>query len=168
MTNREFEYADHGVWIHRTSEAAGESIIAAVRQFRALHKLEEADWHLRIYGVSSIYLDIWIGDPRRPTFREPYTIIDDGAAGQKVTDIIEHLYIAWAKAIMDAEERALLQMIHESGSIRVTQDNEARLERLTYRGLLDCAYGRDAPERNGRKRYRLTDTGRATLSLPSA
>jgi hypothetical protein len=75
------EYTDRGMWIHGVSEVAGQSILRAIFEFRAMHDLGDSDWHLRVYAVSRGYLDVWIGKPPTPTYREPYTILDDGDAG---------------------------------------------------------------------------------------
>ena len=56
-----------------------------------MHNLGDSDWHLRVYAVSRGYLDVWIGKPPTPKYREPYTILDDGDAGTQVLDILEHL-----------------------------------------------------------------------------
>jgi hypothetical protein len=91
IQSRHMEYADNGIWIHGASEVAGHSIRRAVFEFRAKHNLADSAWQLRVYAVGQIYLDVWIGKPPAPTYREPHTILDDGEAGTKVLDLLEHL-----------------------------------------------------------------------------
>src|ERR1700679_227026 len=74
---REMDYTDSGLGLHRVSDAAGLSIKQAVFTFRATHSLHDEASHIRAYGVSGGYLDVWIGSPPSPTYGEPYSILDD-------------------------------------------------------------------------------------------
>ena len=89
---RRWTIRTRGLWLYGVSAAAGPRIKQAVFSFRSTHGLDDAAWHVRAYGVSGGYLDIWIGAPPSPTYREPYSILDDTAAGAKLLEIIEHLY----------------------------------------------------------------------------
>jgi hypothetical protein len=86
------DYTDAGLWLHGVSDAAGSSIKQAVFTFRATHGLDDGASHIRAYGVSRGYLDVWIGTPPSPTYREPYSILDDKAAGPKLLEVLEHCY----------------------------------------------------------------------------
>lgn len=86
------EYTDGGIWIHGASELAGQSILRAMFGFRAMHNLDDSDWHVRVHSVGRGHLDVWIGKPPQPTYREPYTIPDDGDAGAKVLEILQPIH----------------------------------------------------------------------------
>lgn len=86
------DYTDAGLWLHGVSDAAGPSIKQAVFTFRAIHGLDDAAWHIRVYGVSDGHLDVWIGAPPSPTYREPYSVLDDKAAGPRLLEVLEHRY----------------------------------------------------------------------------
>lgn len=59
------DYTDAGLWLHGVSAAAAASIKEAAFGFRSSHGLDDAAWHVRAYGVSGGYIDIWIGAHRR-------------------------------------------------------------------------------------------------------
>ena len=56
---------------------------------------------------------------------------------------------------MEPEDKALLEMTSKIGIMPVTQENQAQIQRLSERGLL---------ERADPKGYRLTDMGRVVIS----
>ena len=57
---------------------------------------------------------------------------------------------------MDPEDRKLLELIRESGNVRVAQEHQERIRRLEQNGLLK----RDSDN----KHTRLTEAGRAAIS----
>jgi hypothetical protein len=83
------EYTDRGLWINGASEAAGKSILGSLREFREKYALKDSDWQIRVYGVRSGALDVWIGKSPNPVYR-PYVFSDDGDAGQRIRAVLEH------------------------------------------------------------------------------
>jgi hypothetical protein len=86
---RLMEYTDRGIWINGASEAAGQSILQNLREFREKYTLKDSDWQIRVYGVRSGALDVWIGKSPNPTY-QPYAFPDDNEAGQRIRDVLEH------------------------------------------------------------------------------
>jgi len=86
------DFADKGLWIYGVSNTVGEAIADAVFAFRKHHQLPDPAWHVRAYGLpGGVYIDVWIGKPPNPTYREPYTVINSPAAGEKVRSLLEEL-----------------------------------------------------------------------------
>jgi|CZKX01.1.fsa_nt_gi hypothetical protein len=86
------DFTDTGLWIYGVSKAVGEAIRASVFAFRAHHQLPDSAWHVRAYGLrDGEHIDVWIGRPPNPTYREPYTIINSPEAGGKVRSLLEAL-----------------------------------------------------------------------------
>lgn len=86
------DFTDTGLWIYGVSKTVGEAIRASVFAFRAHHQLPDSAWRVRAYGLpDGVYIDVWIGKPPNPTYREPYTIINSLEAGQKVRSLLEEL-----------------------------------------------------------------------------
>lgn len=83
------EYADRGLWINEASEAAGQSILECLREFREKYTLKDSDWQIRVYGVRAGGLDVWIGKSPNPAY-QAYAFADDRDAGQRIRDILEH------------------------------------------------------------------------------
>lgn len=84
------EFTDEGLWLHHVSDAAGSSIKQAVFTFRSEHNLSDGSWDIHVYGISGGSLDAWIEAP--PTYREPYSLLDDADAGRKLLEILEHKF----------------------------------------------------------------------------
>lgn len=84
------DYTDRGLWINGVSENGGNGILQAVRTFRELHALRESDWQIRVYGVCSTKLDIWIGRTPDPIY-QPYSLNDDVDSGSILLTILERL-----------------------------------------------------------------------------
>jgi DNA-binding MarR family transcriptional regulator len=60
--------------------------------------------------------------------------------------------------ILEQEDRDVLELARDANSISTTQDNQARVDRLVKRRLLERVPRVKERDRN---RYRLTDAGRA-------
>jgi hypothetical protein len=85
-------FADTGLWIYGVSNAVGEAIAASVLAFRKQHQLPDSAWHVRAYGLpGGVYIDVWIGKPPNPTYREPFTVANSTEAGEKVRSLLEEL-----------------------------------------------------------------------------
>jgi hypothetical protein len=87
---RVFSFQDKGLWIDGVYGAVGEAIKASVFSFRAHHQLPDSAWHVRAYGLTGgVYIDLWLGKPPNPTYREPYTLGNSVEAGEKVRSLLE-------------------------------------------------------------------------------
>jgi predicted transcriptional regulator len=60
--------------------------------------------------------------------------------------------------MIDAQDKALLELAEVVGGIRVTQDNQSRLQRLAELGIV---------EKSDEGKYAITDAGRAELKISS-
>lgn len=84
------EYTDRGLWINGASESGGNAVLQAVGTFREVHGLRESAWQIRVYGVCSTRLDVWIGRTPDPIY-QPFALEDDDASGDILFTILERL-----------------------------------------------------------------------------